>query len=184
MRQIIKNGNTIDLNNAAPIVSREAIAMFSHGNKIYKLFNRTTNSQTLCMQWQNADRDFGLPTPYVGFYDAVYVADAGPGVNVRVIEMKKVQTDRFFQFSHGGVARLQGWISSEADAERLKKLRRSFEAAKWCGLMDPQGFYLLAGKDPVLFIDVHTRKLANDDFNNLINAVEDRVIAMTNAGQL
>lgn len=159
----------IELSDDQRIASREAVGMFRMGSKIYKIYHNDANAGRLKTQWEHADGEWGLPTPNIRFFHASYRDGVRPlPIDALVLEMKSVNTEKFFQFSHGGEARLRGWIAAEKDKEIIRKIKNALTAAKRCGLMDPQGFYFAGNSTPVLFIDVHTRTVQNDDFNALI----------------
>ena len=167
------DGNVIELDAGNSIVSREAIGMYRKDTKIYKIYNNNDGARRLEEQWVTADRDWGLPTPNIRFFHASYRDDVRPlPRDAKVLEMKAVDTTNFFQMSHGGEARLRGWITPLRDKEVLKRIKRALTAAKNCGIMDPQGFYLAGNSNPIQFIDIHTRAEQNNDFDVLIELVE------------
>lgn len=92
--------------------------------------------------------------------------------SVIIIEMKEIDVSNFFQISNSGKSRLEGWIDTEPDKDRLKRIRRAFVAANRADLMDPQGVFLRTGSSPILFVDVHTRGLPTTNFDSLIQLID------------
>ncbi len=175
-------GTVLDSTKGTTLNSREAVFMFKLNGHVYKILADTQTNTTLCANWKKSETDYGLPTPYVSFAKGSYV-DGGPRKTCFIIDMKDMVAagGQFFQLSHGGEAVLKTKVQQETDSERALGLQRAFTAAKKCGLMDPQGYYLATGRNPIQFIDVHMRFLATIDFDALIDEAEQRVDALKNA---
>lgn len=180
MPKIKFNGVEIEWHEAQAIDSREAIAMFREDTKIFKLFRP---GGTQAADWQRAD-NLGVPAPYVAFYDGMYMAaDRPTWREVTILEMRVVNCCKFFQFSHGGIARLSNWMKQEAATHklawtearttRLKRMKSAFLAACAAGLQDPQGVFLDDGPNPILFLDIHTSAQPNEAFNQLVSLVDE-----------
>lgn len=163
----------VDLSTATKIESREAVAMYTVGDrKIYKLLNYNE----LIHRQKDALKDL-VYSPIIRLSRGTYHYKENGLSRTRdvlVIEMKQLISTRFFQMSNGGSARLIGWINSETDSERLKRISRALIAAKMAKLTDPQGFFMTAGSDPVIFIDLHCGDVENTELDAAITAVGAR----------
>lgn len=165
--------NDVDLSTATKMNSREAVAMYKVGSKIYKLlnYNREIHDQ------KNALNDI-VQSPVIRLNRGTYHYEQdglARSRDVLVIEMKELSSGEFFQMSNGGNARLIRWINAETDKERLKRISRSLTDGKRAKLTDPQGFLMEIGPDPVVFIDLHCGKEENATLDDAIAAVGDRM---------
>lgn len=182
----LKVGSTsIELSNAKTKPSREAISkkIYILGEKVYKILDKA-KSYKIKNDFNNVNNNFGLPTTYLNIFDGTFSVDGNTsGKEVTIIEMKYMPGDNvFFQLSkESGFVKLKKYISSTNDRVQLKRILRAFQAAKKSNLSDAQGF-ITKKLYPILFTDIHCSTHQDSRFTDLINSVNKKLMALSDAG--
>jgi hypothetical protein len=90
MATISSSGKSVDSTGSKPVISREAKLMFIKHKRVYKVLGKSAGEKQIG-DWERADRDHGLPTPYLCFEKAVlHRNDGQTGYDVYSIVMREI----------------------------------------------------------------------------------------------
>ncbi len=143
--------------------SREA-SVYVSLKWVYKVYNRKESAEKALEEFDKADKvGLGVPSG-LRLIQGKQRTNQTKCQSKWVLRMGKAE-GRFFQLSkkgHSSDLRLGLLAWADEDPERLRRAARELMAAYCNGVTDPQGFLNPNSRQPLTFIDLHSRKGEGD----------------------